>query len=285
MTVNGNTTMNKKIDYKLLAVAYGGGLNSTAMIIELINRGYRPNVITFADTGGEKPETYSYIEGFDNWLSNNGGPNIVRVKFEGKHDSLESECLTQNTLPSLAFGYKKCSLKYKVGPQEKYMNNLSIAKEVWNSGSKILKAIGYDAGEAHRLHIYEDEKYIYWYPLVDWSINRDGCIEIIKSAGIPLPPKSACFFCPATRPREIIKLKNCHSDLLERALKIERNALLNADPPIVQIKGLGRSYSWESVIQADESQINLFDDVVNIPCDCFDGWSEYEWSGNEQEDI
>ena len=40
-----------------LVVAYGLGVNSTAMLGEFANRGVRPDLILFADTGGEKPET------------------------------------------------------------------------------------------------------------------------------------------------------------------------------------------------------------------------------------
>ena len=33
-------------------VSYGGGINSTAMLIEFVNRGIMDDVILFADTGG-----------------------------------------------------------------------------------------------------------------------------------------------------------------------------------------------------------------------------------------
>jgi 3'-phosphoadenosine 5'-phosphosulfate sulfotransferase (PAPS reductase)/FAD synthetase len=41
-----------------LVVAYGLGVNSTAMLVEFAPRGIRPDPVLFADTGGEKPETY-----------------------------------------------------------------------------------------------------------------------------------------------------------------------------------------------------------------------------------
>jgi hypothetical protein len=31
------------------------------MLIEFAHRGIRPDLILFADTGGEKPETYQYL--------------------------------------------------------------------------------------------------------------------------------------------------------------------------------------------------------------------------------
>ena len=44
-----------------LVVAYGLGVNSTAMLVEFARRKIRPDLILFADTGGEKPETYRYM--------------------------------------------------------------------------------------------------------------------------------------------------------------------------------------------------------------------------------
>jgi hypothetical protein len=44
-----------------LVVAYGLGVNSTAMLVEFARRSITPDLILFADTGGEKPETYAYL--------------------------------------------------------------------------------------------------------------------------------------------------------------------------------------------------------------------------------
>lgn len=256
----------------MLAVSYGGGTNSTAMLIGMKDRGIIPDVITFADTGGEKPETYSYIEYFSGWLKQNGMPEITPVRFDGKYKTLEEECLGSGTLPSLAYGFKKCSQKWKLAPQDKFFNNNEQAKAVWASGGKVTKAIGYDAGESHRaLHIHEDNKYKYWYPLVEWLWNRKGCLEAIKKEGLRSPVKSACFFCPAMRRGEILQLQNCHPELVERALKIESTALNNKDNPIRSIKGLGRAWSWADFLNANEQQRGLFEDQGSIPCLCFDG--------------
>ena len=55
-----------------LVVAYGLGVDSTAMLIEFADRAIRPDLILFADTGGEKPETYQYLavlRPFHTWRS------------------------------------------------------------------------------------------------------------------------------------------------------------------------------------------------------------------------
>ena len=51
-----------------IAVSAGLGVDSTAMLIALYRAGIRPDLITFADTGGEKPETLAYLEPLNDWL-------------------------------------------------------------------------------------------------------------------------------------------------------------------------------------------------------------------------
>src|SRR5581483_6098060 len=82
--------------------------------------------------------------------------------------------------------------------------------------------------------------FVYWYPLMDWGYDRERCKQIIAAAGLPVPVKSACFYCPASKKSEITWLQEHHPELLERALQIERNA----QPNLTSVKGLGRSYSW-----------------------------------------
>lgn len=63
-----------------IMVSYGAGTNSTAMLVEMVRRGEHVDVITFADTGGERAETYQYLEMFSAWLVDHGMPEIIRVK-------------------------------------------------------------------------------------------------------------------------------------------------------------------------------------------------------------
>jgi hypothetical protein len=246
-----------------LVVSFGGGTNSAAMLIEMTRRGVKPDLIMFADTGGELPETYQFVRDFSKWLTDRGMPEVTWVRYE--RETLEANCIRQQMLPSLAYGFKGCSQKYKIQPQEKYANNWQRAKDVWKAGGKVVKLIGYDAGKHHRAKIPQDAKYIYAYPLVEWGWGRKECVAVVKSAGFQ-PAKSACFFCPAAKKWEVLSLAKTHPDLMERALEMERNAKCET------VKGLGRNWRWEDLVKADEAQIKLFDDLPDmVPCGCYDG--------------
>jgi hypothetical protein len=138
----------------VLVVAYGMGVDSTAMLIGLAERGIRPAAILFADTGGEKPATYAFRPVFDAWLAAHNMPPITVVKNVVKdfkhyppYHTLEENCLTNGTLPSVAFGFQmhSCSLKWKAAPQHKWLKAFPPAVAAWGRGEKVVRAIGFDA--------------------------------------------------------------------------------------------------------------------------------------------
>lgn len=224
--------------------AYGGGVDSTAMLIEMVRRGERVDHALFADVGAEKPQTYEFIELFRDWLAEHGIP-LTTVRYQPKHfkdyspyQGLYENCLTNSTLPSIAFGWHSCSQKWKIAAQDSWTKEWQPAIDSWAAGKKVTKLIGYDAGPqdsrryAHR-EGHVSEKYDYRYPLREFAIDREGCLEIIEKAGLPKPMKSACFFCSASKVNEISDLEPV---LLRRIVLMEARAA----PRLKKIDGLWR---------------------------------------------
>lgn len=258
-------------------VGYGGGTNSTAMLVGLYRRGIPVDLILFSDTGGEQPHTYEFLPIMSKWLSERGMPEITKVEYTDKNGdrlTLENECLRSGTLPAIAYGYKKCSLKHKVEPQDKFCNHYQPCLDVWAKGERVTKFIGFDAGEEQRRDhaiVYDvvDKKYKKEYPLIDWGWYREDCIAAIEQEGLPLPGKSSCFFCPSMKRREIRTLYHEHRDLYDRAITIEDNA----KPNLITVKGLGRDWSWQDFVEADKNQTAMcwMFPENDMPCGCYDG--------------
>lgn len=59
-------------------VSFGAGVNSTAMVITLAEEGWRGPIV-FADTMGEKPETYCYMDYFEREYLKPRGLAITRL--------------------------------------------------------------------------------------------------------------------------------------------------------------------------------------------------------------
>lgn len=272
-------------------VSFGGGTNSTAMIIGMYLHEIPIDLITFADTGGEQPHTYEFIETFNDWLKKRDLPTITTVYYtdkDGNRLTLEQECFIGHKLPAIAYGFKQCSLKHKISTQEKYCNNCEACRSVWAKGERVNKYIGYDAGETRRVQhaAISDEhnkKYKNHYPLYVWGWDRSECIRVIERAGLPKPGKSSCYFCPSMKKKEIEALWTKYPQLFNRAVEMERNAA----ETLKTVKGLGRSWSWESYHDLfmqnkafEDAQYSLFDKIFpetpggclcGAPCGCYDG--------------
>jgi len=239
----------------VIVASFGGGVNSTAMLIGMVERGEKCDLILFADTGNgdaEKPHTYAHVDEFSVWLMAHGMPSITTVR--NKTTTLEADCLKRKALPSVAYGFKTCSQRFKMEPQEKYLKERGIITHT--------KLIGFDADEPQRARPIKGNRY----PLIEWGWGREECVEAIASAGVTQPGKSACFFCPSSKKKEIYELRNVYPILAARAVAMEKNAELTS------VKGLGRSFAWGDLYAADDAQDKLFpESPIEIDCGCYDG--------------
>lgn len=251
-----------------LVVSIGLGINSMAMLIGMQQRGIRPDLCVFADTGGEKPETIAYAENWlKPWLKEVNFPQLITVKNHSplaNDKSLENECRRKDQLPSRAFGYSSCAEKWKIRPQNRHLKEWLAAQG--RKGTKVIKALGIDAGESHRAKVHTDNVANYWYPLVEWDLDREDCEELILSVGLPLPPKSACFFCPSSKKTEVLRLATEHPELMKRALVMEQAALNNTEKPLQKVKGLGRHWSWAEVLTANGETLASLRESPVEPC-------------------
>jgi len=270
-----------------IIVCFGGGVDSTAMLVALKRQGIRPDLITFADTGSEKPDTYDHVRLMDEWLESVGFPLVTwcqkNTMPSTAYDDLTGNCIDNETLPSLAFGMKSCSIKWKQGPQDYAVMGCSRGPNkqdphpLWIDaqarGVKPVKLIGYDNGKADIRRSKNlkgsDANFQYVYPLQQLGWGREDCISAIIEEGLPVPIKSACFFCPASQKWELWWLAGKHPELFLKALKLEHKAMMGkhsrwgsddctydkvweefvskpADQwPTTDITvGLGRSFAW-----------------------------------------
>lgn len=240
------STLLQRPDRPPIVVACGVGVDSVAMLLLMHGLGIRPDLILFVDTGDERPETYAYIPVLNAWLRSVGFPEVIVVRRKptksrksGRvYRTLSQNCFENETLPSLAFGRKACSQKWKREPQDKFVRGWEPAKVAWSRGQKVVKLIGYDAGpkDMRRSSIEDDSRYTYRYLLREWGWDRARCIEEIKGAGLPVPEKSACKMCPATQPHELEAMVRQDPSVGYMIMDME----LNAKPNLKKIEGLWR---------------------------------------------
>lgn len=258
-----------------LIVNFGGGVDSTAILVGLVRRfragdaTARPDLVLFADTGSEIPGTYQNVARVSAWLEANGFPGVTTVSrpqnIRGRvgYRTLEENCIENETLPSEAFGRGACSCKWKHEPMDAFLfGRKRPAVAGWLeihgfAASKPTKLIGYDATETQSgkrgkwAKVDEDEAARYRFPLVEWGWTRARCLEEIAAEGLELPPKSACFFCPNQQVGELETIADESPELFLRALVLEEVARRGRHG-LTSIEGLwrrtrkadGRPGSW-----------------------------------------
>jgi hypothetical protein len=106
------------------------------------------------------------------------------------------------------------------------------------------------------------------YPLLDLGLSRTDCARVIADAGLPMPAKSACWFCPFHSAAAWQALRTDDPAMFERAAGLEDT--LNA-----KRAGLGRDPVWLSgalipLRDAVRDMDALFPDPAAGECDS--GW-------------
>ena len=146
--------------------------------------------------------------------------------------------LTNATLPSVVFGGGSCSQKWKAAPQDAWTAQWEPARRCWDAGGRVVKLIGYDASkrDTQRYHHavgFEDPRYAYRYPLREWEWACADCEARIARAGLPVPPKSSCYFCGSIKPDEVLELST-------EELRIIVLMEARAKPRLRNVEGLWR---------------------------------------------
>lgn len=193
-------------------LSFGAGVNSVAMVVMLAEQGWHGPIV-FADTGAEHPETYCYMEYFERKYLKPRGMEIIRVEPGSPYHkrsklSLEDFCLEQGKIPLLFVRW--CSGEWKRRPLHGWSD-----EHGYN-----IQLLGISADEPRRIR----DDLTVRYPLVEANIHRPECIRIIQRAGLDVPRKSSCWFCPGQRIAEWRGLYMEHPELYERAIALEDNA-------------------------------------------------------------
>lgn len=203
-------------------LSYGGGVQSTAMIL-MIRDGMleKPDLIIFADTGSERPETLHLVENIIQPIIKEMGIDFrIATSHLGRLDDYYREAAA---LPII--GTRHCTAKFKIRPIRR------IIREYVGNGRGVALAqawLGITTDEAHR----EGESDVKWvanrYPLLEMDISREDCVNYLAQRGFEVV-KSGCFMCPYQSGDEWLSVREDYPDLWDRALAME-HAYFTARP-------------------------------------------------------
>jgi len=210
-------------------ISYGGGVQSTALIILAIQKQIDPaDAALFCNTGddSEHPDTLRFVrEIMKPYCDKNNLPlhELQRVT-KGKSQTLYGRIVNHDrdslSEPIPVRGYsgmplsRVCTVDHKIRVLEKWIKK--NAKHL-----PVETMIGISIDEIERAKTGSNDYEIRRYPLLDLGLNRIDCAKIISDAGLPVPPKSSCYFCPFHSRLVWSELRRDRPDLFEKAAQIE----------------------------------------------------------------
>lgn len=256
-----------------------------------------------ADTTHERQGTYAYAEWFNPWLeahgvrvltvsdkssgavSDAGDKNILIPAFTlaGKGFSateyaavgnaaggLDSVELTEGQLR------RQCTSRWKITPIRQAVRRLLAEQNLDATPGIVEQWIGISQDEFQRARTSDVQYITHRYPLLDKRMTRADCIAYLQAHDLPVPPKSACVFCPYHNRHAWQELKREGGPDWDHAVSIDA-AIRDRRPPFPLFVHPARVPLAQAIRIAEDAgytQGGLFDraEVEDAPCDnggCF----------------
>lgn len=211
-------------------ISYGGGVQSTAMIV-LAAHGKLGAVTDaiFANVGddSEHPATLRYVrEVMRPWAEKcgilvhevqrtrrDGTPVTLMGQLQSSRRSIDIPVRMSNGAP----GNRNCTSEFKIKVLGKWLKQHAGANTI-----PVTTLVGISWDEVERVGRRRNNPWeIVEYPLIDMRLSRTDCQRIIADAGLPVPGKSSCWFCPFFRPVTWARMRRDEPALFDQAAELE----------------------------------------------------------------
>ena len=203
-------------------ISFSGGKDSTAMALEMIERGEDIHSIVCFDTGWEFPAMYDHWKQFEEYT----GIELVILhpKQPFTYWLFERPIFRKGTYDKpYRFGNGWPAYTRRWCTREKA---LAIHRYSANI-TRPISCIGFASDEAHRKEKISGRGPRQRYPLIEYGIDEKRALEICKSHGFHWDglynhfDRVSCYCCPLQSKRELRKLRDHFPDLWTQMLSWE----------------------------------------------------------------
>jgi len=210
----------------------GGGVQSIAALVLSAQGVIDYPVHLFANTGddSENLATLDYVRNVAMPYANAHGIEFFELQrtfkrgaMRGRPETLYGRMYrTVRSVPIPIYrsgGYplsRTCTIDFKVRVIVDWITKNGASPE-----NPAYTGVGFSLDEWSRVKPSLDDAQILEFPLIDLRLTRTDCQNIITDAGLSLPSKSACWFCPVTSHGEWVRMANEQPEQFERACKLE----------------------------------------------------------------
>lgn len=227
-------------------LSFGGGVQSTALLVLAAQGKINFRTFLFANVGddSEHPATLAYVrdvaipyaaahglvmeELHRTYRSNKRASFTLYESIVDDRRTVDIPMRVANGTP----GNRTCTKLFKIFVVDRWLTERGATP-----AAPATVGLGISIDEYQRMRS-DDPRYPFrqWeYPLIDLRLTRHDCQAIIRDAGLPVPPKSSCWFCPFHRTRDWHNLQRDYPDLFAKAVALEqrvneKRATLGRDP-------------------------------------------------------
>lgn len=232
----------------LRTFSFGGGVQSMAALVLASQRRIDFRTFLFANVGddSEHPDTLDYLRTFAHPFAERHGLQLVEIQRITRTGAVEtirsrigradrkSQVIPVRSTTDGPPMSRSCTVDFKIEVIGKWLKAHGATE-----ANKATVAIGISLDEIHRANRkprpYEDIVY----PLLDMPtgegvgepLRRTDCERIIRDAGLPVPPKSSCYFCPFHSLGEWTRQRRDEPELFAKSVEIEREISAKAGSP------------------------------------------------------
>lgn len=212
--------------------SYGGGVQSTACLVLAAQGQIDYPTFLFCNVGedSENPATLRYVHDVAMPYATAHHIDLIelqKIRQDGSIDTVWSRETRPGSrsigipvrMSNGAPGNRTCTVDFKIKVCDRYLREHG-AKD---TGAIVGLGISFDERLRCRYPLIDEDTQ--WkeraYPLVDRRVDRVDCMRIITDAGLPVPPKSSCFFCPYHRMSTWQEMRQSQPELFQRACDLE----------------------------------------------------------------
>ena len=268
----------------LKIISLGLGQQSTVLyFLSSMGKIPRADYAIFSDTGSESAETYRYLNWLKEWQADHKGIPIIHAGRKSIYgDLLYGEgnqgakyavipLFTKSKNGKKGLLKRQCTQDYKIKPINKVIRELhGITPRKRTPATTIL--LGITIEEIERIKQPRLGWQSYSYPFCgiattkedfqrfrsSYFFRRSDCVAWLKAEGLPVPPKSACFFCPFQSNERWLEMKRQRPDEWQKAVHLDQNIRHSSQRGIRQAVYLHRTCMPLEEVNLQENQTDLF---------------------------
>ena len=183
-----------------------------------------------ADTTHESNNTYTFAAQWTPWLVQHGVKVVTVVTSNPEPDPLNYyNRIAIPAFSSAGNGHSEAQLNRECTNNWK-RRQIRRWLQANRNGQPIEQWIGISLDEVPRMKDSNVKYIVNRWPLIERRMTRVACITWLERHNLPIPSKSACYFCPFHNTAEWRNIKNSGNSDWQKAVKVDE-AIRKMRPP------------------------------------------------------